>query len=144
MNPFSIIVNAFRWLGHELITWVPRGFLIAEDVVDGAEKLLPEGVQLLSDVNTLALDVIKDAGQAVGLAESVFLAIREAAAAGIVDVAADEAVVAAFQALVTHLDDKSTWVDVIAGLKTLATDYNTFIGAAKAAEDAIVNDAHGG
>ncbi len=99
MNPFVAIVNAFKWLGHELITWVPRGFLIAEDVVDGAEKLLPEGVQLLSDVNSLALDVIKDAGMAVGTSESVFLAIQEAAAVGIVDVAADEAVVAAFKSI---------------------------------------------
>jgi hypothetical protein len=60
------------------------------------------------------------------------LAITEAWTAGIVDIAADEAVVAV-KGFVTNVSTRSEWTDVLAALSKLVADYDTFGAAAKAA-----------
>jgi hypothetical protein len=127
------VVNGLEWLGHEIADWVPKGITIAEDAAGDVETLLPEGVQVITDVENLALAAIKDGGQSISSGQVLVLAITQAGTVGIADIAADEAVVAAFKGFVTNVSTRSEWTDVLTALSKLVADYDTFGAAAKAA-----------
>jgi hypothetical protein len=130
------IVFGFEWLGQEIAkaaSWVPTVLTVVEDLAQDVDTLLPEVVSVITDVENLALSAIKDGGQAISSGQVLILAITQATSAGILDVAADEAVVAAFKGFVTEVGTKSTWSDVMTAMTQMIQDYDTFGASAKAA-----------
>jgi hypothetical protein len=137
MSIFGDIANGLKWLVGEAThpgTWVPKVVTITEDVVEDVGTLLPEAVQIFSDTEVLALAAVADGGQMISQINVLLLGISQAiAVGGIEDIAADQAVIAALKGLISYLENKNNWAQVLQALGQLIKDYDTFGASAKAA-----------
>lgn len=146
MNLFADIAKGFTWLGHAIADatkWIPRIVTITDDVGTDAETLIPQATTVLVDVDNLALAAIKDGGAALTSAAALTGAIITAAQADAINIADDEAVVAAFQAFIKEVSTKDTWSDVLTAQQKLVTDWDSFGAAAEAALKKLDADATG-
>jgi hypothetical protein len=145
-NPFVEIAAGVEWVGKEIAhvaEWVPKVVTIVNDAEADAETLLPQAVKVFEDADRVALAAIKDSGAAIADAEALCAAIVLAAKADGLNIANDEAVIAAFRAFVSQVTSKSNYIDLLSAVKTLVTDYDTFGASAKAAIDKMESDVSG-
>ncbi len=137
------VVTGLKWFGAEVekaVDFVPKIIEITDDVEADAATLLPEAVSVFTDVENLALAAIKDGGQVVSSAQVLALAITEAYTAKLLNISQDEAVVAAFEGFVKEVTATATWIDVLAAISTLVTDWDKFGASSKAAVAKLESD----
>lgn len=146
MKILTDVVNGLKWIGAEAakaIEFVPKVVKITEDVKQDAGTLLPAAVQVFTDVEQLGLAAVKDGGAMVSSLQVLGLSIAEAASAKLTNISEDEAVIAAFKAVVVQAETSGNWVDVMNALATLTKSWDEFGAASKAALAQIEADATG-
>lgn len=135
-KPFAVIVSALTWVGKE-VDLVPKEIekvvTVTKDVEADAATLCPQVVTLIDDVGNLVTSAVKDAGSAITVVDNLIGAIIAAAKADAINIADDEAVVAAFEAVVTEVTTKTNYVDVFDAIHKLTADYDVFAPAVRAA-----------
>lgn len=135
------------WLGKEVkkvVEWVPKVVKLTDDIEQDAQTLFPQALLVFEDVEDLALAAVKDGGHVVSAAQVLGLAIAEAVEAKMLNIADDEAVVAAFKGFVQNAIQHGNWLDVLNALAKLTQDYDQFGATAKAAIAKLEADATGG
>lgn len=144
MNVFAKVVTGLKWVGKDIakvFVWGPKIIKITEDVEGDAHTLLPQAVQVFTDVDVLVIAAVKDSAQDLSALNVLVLSIEQAAQASGIDVAKDEAVLAAFEGLVKQIGTKSTYTDVLSAMAKLVTDWDAFGASAKTALEKIKADA---
>ena len=136
MKFFAKLAGGFGWIGKEIgeaVMWLPKVVKISDDVKNDAETLLPELAQVVEDVAGLAKAAVKDSASDLVSAEALLAAIMTAYNAKALNVAADFAVVSAFETFIKTVTKTSNYADVLEALKKLVVDYDKFGGSAKMA-----------
>lgn len=143
MKFFGKIASGFVWIGKEIghaVAWLPKVVKISEDVEKGAATLLPELAQVVEDVAALAKAAVADSASDIAAAEGLLAAIAAASEAKALNIAADIAVVSAFETFIKTVTTTSNYADVLNAVKTLVVDYDKFGGSAKAALQELEGD----
>lgn len=136
MKFFTEIVAGLKWVGKELAlvpNWINKVVATTGDVEKDAVTLLPEIVLVVQDADALVLAAVKDSGADLTAAEALVAAITTAAQADGINILDDEAVVTALKAFVTQVTTTSNYADILAAIKKLVVDFDTFKGDAAAA-----------
>ncbi len=143
MNVFEKIAGGFLWIGKEIgkaISWLPKIVKLSDDVRADAGTLLPELAQVVEDVGLLAKAAVADSAQDLLAAENLVAAIAIAAKSDGLNIAADEAVIAAFAGFIKTVATSSNYADVLKAVKALVVDYDKFGSSAKLALQQIERD----
>jgi hypothetical protein len=144
MNVFAKIAGGFLWIGKEIgkaVSWLPKIVKLSDDVRADANTLLPELAQVVEDVALLAKAAVADSAQDLVAAENLVAAIAIAAKSDALNIAADEAVIAAFAGFIKTVITSSNYADVLSALKVLVVDYDKFGASAKLALQQIEREA---
>ncbi len=142
-NFFSVIASGFEWIGKELAKaaeWVPKLITIVDDVEADAGTILPEISTVIDDAGELVAAAVKDSGADLQATEALVAAIVTAAKADALNIADDEAVVAAFQTFIATVTKTSNYSDVLTALSKLVADYDTLGASVKAALSKLESD----
>lgn len=126
MFSWSVIAKPFVWIGKELVkasVWVPRVFVIAEEIEQDAPKIMANVTVVIEDVAVLSAATVKDGGIDLVAAEVLVAAIAAAAADKAINITEDLAVVTAFKNFVGVVSNTSNYGDVLTAVKKLVTDY---------------------
>lgn len=143
-NFFQKIASGFVWIGKEIAkasTWIPKVVTLVDDVEGDASTLLPELAKVVDDAGEVAVAAVKDSGADIAAAEGLVAAIVTAAKADALNIADDEAVAAAFKTFIAAVTASSNYLDMLAAVKTLVTDYDALGASAKAALAKLEADA---
>ena len=136
MNVFAKIAGGCLWIGKEIgkaVTWLPKIVRLSDDVRADAKTLLPELAQVVEDVALLAKAAVADSAQDLMAAENLVAAIALAVKSDALNIAADEAVIAAFAGFIKTVTTSSNYGDVLSAVKALVVDYDKFGASAKLA-----------
>jgi hypothetical protein len=143
-NIFSDVVTRFKWLGKKITGAagdIGKVISITSDVEADAKTLLPEVVTVIGDVGVLTGAIVKDGGAAFTALRALSVAVLAAYAAKGMDFADDAAVLAALKSFGQTVSAHGTWLDVISGGETLATDFDKLGSSASAALKKLEGDA---
>lgn len=143
MKFFAKIASGFVWVGKEIghaVSWLPKVVRISDDVKNDASTLLPELAQVVEDVANLAKAAVADSASDIVVAENLLAAIVTASRSNALNIAADVAVISAFEGFIQTVTTKSNYADVLNAVKTLVVDYDKFGGSAKGALKQLEKD----
>ena len=130
MNPMHVFVEigkGFKWVGHEVgqvFVELPRLLRLTHDVEEAATTVLPETIAVVQDAGALVRATVKDSGVFLGALAGLSAAVTKAMAGKAMNVAADMAVIAAFQEF-CHAFDRTNVADILAAWQKLAEDTKT-------------------
>lgn len=144
INFFKAIENGFIWVGKELqkaVIWVPKLVVLADDVEDDANTILPGIAAVIDDSAAVVGAAVKDSGSDIAAAEALAVAISAAAAAGLTNILADESVVSAFEGFIKVVTTSSNYTDLLTAIKKLTVDYEALGSNVKTALVKLENDA---
>jgi hypothetical protein len=144
VNFFKAIGEGFVWVGKELtkaVNWIPKVVTLVDDVEADTSTILPELAAVVDDAGEVAKAAIADSGSAIADAEALVQAIAAAAADKALNIAEDEAVVAAFKTFITQVTTKTNFSDVLTAAQKLVVDYDKLGASAKAALAKLESDA---
>ena len=143
MKVMTKLASGFVWIGKEIgnaVAWLPKVVKISDDVKQDAATLLPELAQVVEDVANLTKAAVADSASDMAAAEALLAAIVTAYKSDALNIAADVAVVSAFEAFIETVTKTSNYADVLEAVKTLVVDYDKFGGSAKAALGKLEQD----
>jgi hypothetical protein len=142
MNPFEKIINGVEWAGKEIgkgIAAVPKVITLAEDAEDAAKVALPEVLEVVNDAGQLTIASAKDGGKFLVSFAALSASISLALAAKAVNIAADEAVAAAFESFIAEFKEANV-ADVLTAWHQLVSDTAKLDATVKASIEKIEKD----
>ncbi|HEY1800102.1 MAG TPA: hypothetical protein VGG46_04130 [Terriglobales bacterium] len=127
MNFFRKIFRGIEWFGKEVgkaFTELPKIIRLTKDGEKVAQNAIPETIAVLKDAGALSTAVVKDSGVFLIAFANLTGAITIAIAAKALNISADAAVVAAFEAFVKDFNAENVQ-DMIAAIDQLVADTRT-------------------
>lgn len=143
MNIFSKIAAGLEWFGKEIgkgIAQLPKIIRLTEDAEQAAQNAIPEVLAVVTDAGELVKASAKDGGVFLTSLAALSAAVSTAIAAKALNISADEAVAAAFEAFVKDFNAANVQ-DVITAWDKLATDTKALDATVLAALEQIKKDA---
>lgn len=142
-NIFQKIAAGLEWFGKEIgkgIAQLPKIIRLTEDAEQAAQNAIPEVLAVITDAGELVKASAKDSGVFLTSLSALSAAVSSAIAAKALNIAADEAVAAAFEAFVKDFNAANVQ-DVITAWDKLATDTKALDATVLAALEKIKKDA---
>jgi hypothetical protein len=143
-NFFQEIDEGFVWIGKELVKavdWAPRLMTIVSDVEADTPTILPELGAVIDDAGVVVTAAVKDSGADIAAAEALIAAVTAACAAKALNIAADSAVVSAFETFIGTITASSNYAALLTAVKMLVTDYDKLGATVKTALAKLESDA---
>jgi hypothetical protein len=122
------ILGGLDWFGKEIgkgIEFLPKVIKLAGDAEASAKTILPQVFLVIQDAGALAIATAKDGGVFLTAFASLAASITAAVAAKALNIAEDEAVVAAFESFCAKFNSSdvadivTAWEKLVADVKTL-------------------------
>ena len=143
MSIFSKIAAGLEWFGKEIgkgLAFLPKVIVLADDVDEDAQVILPQTLTVVEDAGSLAAASAKDGGIFLVKFGALTAAIAAAYASKALNVAADTAVVSAFETFCAEFNVANVQ-DVLTAWDKLASDVKTLDASAIAALQKLEKDA---
>jgi hypothetical protein len=142
-NIFQKIVSGLEWVGEEIgkgLADLPKVIKLTEDAEEAAKDALPQTLAVITDAGNLVAASAKDSGKFLVSLATLTAAITAAVASKALNVTADTAVVAAFEAFCADFNTANVQ-DVITAWDKLASDTKTLDSTVVAALKKMEADA---
>ena len=124
MNIFAKIAAGLAWFGKRIgqgIAFVPKVIKLTGDAEAAAKEILPQVLLVIQDAGALAIATAKDGGVFLTAFAALCASITVAIASKALNITADEAVVASFEAFCTKFNSSDVQ-DIVTAWEKLVAD----------------------
>jgi hypothetical protein len=118
------ILGGLEWFGKEIgkgIAFLPKVVKLASDAESAAQTILPQVFLVIEDAGALSIATAKDSGVFLTAFAALAAAITAAVASKALNVTADEAVVATFEAFCAKFNSSDV-ADIVTAWEKLVSD----------------------